>query len=319
MTETKEIVDRYEEAVALLEKTHRELEAKIDEVEQLKTAIHIANGWYQLCNVKLPGTEHNLKSYFQEQIDNLFVGTVSAFAMKTPPDGWLECNGGEISRTNYYKLFQRVGVTFGSGDGSTTFNLPDLRGLVIRGWDNGGKYDSDRKFGSYQADQIQSHTHRDSGHSHTGETDDAGNHDHDGSVAESGSHCHSGSTDYAGRHKHSIDVNETGDWWISCFKRGGTSFHYGDSKDYSGSKYMGWKAPLDFDGRHYHNLNINHSGSHSHDLSINSAGEHSHTVSTNTAYASLGSPVSFGNSEINCGSETRTKNLALMYCIFAGK
>lgn len=60
-------------------------------------------------------------------------GNVSAFAGSIPPPGWLVCNGAPISRTVYASLYATVGVTYGSGDGSTTFNLPDLRGIFIRG------------------------------------------------------------------------------------------------------------------------------------------------------------------------------------------
>ena len=56
-----------------------------------------------------------------------------------------------ISRTTYAALFAVIGETFGAGDGSTTFNLPDLRGEFIRGWDNSRGVDSGRVFGSAQA------------------------------------------------------------------------------------------------------------------------------------------------------------------------
>ena len=49
------------------------------------------------------------------------------------PDGWLLCNGAAVSRTTYANLFAKIGVTYGSGDGSTTFNLPNLDGRVLQG------------------------------------------------------------------------------------------------------------------------------------------------------------------------------------------
>ena len=55
------------------------------------------------------------------------VGQVAAFAMDTPPTGWLVANGAAVSRTTYAELFAAIGTVWGSGDGSTTFNLPDLR------------------------------------------------------------------------------------------------------------------------------------------------------------------------------------------------
>jgi microcystin-dependent protein len=89
----------------------------------------------------------------------LGVGSVEAFARNTPPSGYLACNGAAISRTTYARLFARIGTTFGTGNGTTTFNLPDLRGEFIRGWDNARGIDTGRVFGSAQGQEIQSHTH----------------------------------------------------------------------------------------------------------------------------------------------------------------
>ena len=82
-------------------------------------------------------------------------GAVAHFAMNTAPTGWLKANGAAISRTTYAALFAAIGTTFGSGDGSTTFNLPDLRGEFLRGWDDSRGVDSGRAFGSAQLDQMQ--------------------------------------------------------------------------------------------------------------------------------------------------------------------
>ena len=79
--------------------------------------------------------------------------------MQTPPAGWLECDGAAINRTTYTDLFASIATTYGTGDGSTTFNLPDLRGEFLRGWDNGRGVDSGRVFGSAQLDQFQAHHH----------------------------------------------------------------------------------------------------------------------------------------------------------------
>jgi microcystin-dependent protein len=65
-------------------------------------------------------------------------GVVMDYAGSTAPDGWLMCYGQSISRTTYYRLFAAIGVTYGAGDGSTTFNLPDCRGRVTAGKDNMG-------------------------------------------------------------------------------------------------------------------------------------------------------------------------------------
>jgi len=87
------------------------------------------------------------------------VGTILAHAANTPPSGFLECNGSAISRSTYATLFSTISTTFGVGDGSSTFALPDLRGQFIRGWANNGSTDASRVFGSTQTDQNKNHTH----------------------------------------------------------------------------------------------------------------------------------------------------------------
>lgn len=86
-------------------------------------------------------------------------GAVSAFAMETAPSGWLSADGTAVSRATYANLFSAIGTTYGAGDGTTTFNLPDLRGEFIRGFDDGRGVDSGRTFGSAQADEFKSHNH----------------------------------------------------------------------------------------------------------------------------------------------------------------
>jgi len=90
------------------------------------------------------------------------VGTVAAFAAQTPPDGWLECDGSSVSRSVYADLFAVIGTTYGSASG-TEFNLPDLRGEFVRGWDNGAGVDSGRVFGSNQDDSMADHVHAQNG------------------------------------------------------------------------------------------------------------------------------------------------------------
>jgi microcystin-dependent protein len=71
-------------------------------------------------------------------------GAVMPFAGSTAPNGWLLCYGQAVSRTAYPFLFAAIGTTYGTGDGSTTFNLPDLRGRVPAGLDNMGGSDAGR-------------------------------------------------------------------------------------------------------------------------------------------------------------------------------
>lgn len=62
--------------------------------------------------------------------NNTPVGLISMYSGTTAPTGWLICDGSAISRTTYATLFGVIGTTYGSGDGSTTFNLPNLKGKV---------------------------------------------------------------------------------------------------------------------------------------------------------------------------------------------
>ena len=101
-------------------------------------------------------------SSIQTQIDALSLtpsGAVMPFAMSTVPSGWLECNGAAVSRSTYSSLFTAIGTTYGSGDGSSTFTLPDMRGEFPRGWDNSRGVDSGRAIGSTQADEFKLHGH----------------------------------------------------------------------------------------------------------------------------------------------------------------
>lgn len=87
------------------------------------------------------------------------VSSIAFVARNTAPTGWIKANGAAVSRTTYAALFAAIGTTFGVGDGSTTFNVPDLRGYFPRGWNDDGSQDSGRAFGSTQADAYASHTH----------------------------------------------------------------------------------------------------------------------------------------------------------------
>ena len=94
-------------------------------------------------------------------ISGVPTGAVFYFAANTAPAGFLKANGAAVSRTTFAALFAITGTTYGAGNGSTTFNLPDLRGEFIRGWDDARGIDAARAFGSAQAEgtQLLSHTH----------------------------------------------------------------------------------------------------------------------------------------------------------------
>lgn len=85
-------------------------------------------------------------------------GTVIWHAGSSAPAGYLKANGAAVSRTTYAALFAAIGTTYGAGDGRSTFNLPDLRGEFVRGWDDGRGIDNGRTFGSAQGDAIRNIT-----------------------------------------------------------------------------------------------------------------------------------------------------------------
>lgn len=106
-------------------------------------------------------------------------GIIDAFGGPVAPAGYLECDGAAISRTTYADLFAAIGTAWGVGDGTTTFNLPDLRGEFLRGWDHGRGVDAARTLGSAQADMLKAHDHaipaRDNANSGDGSVEDADN------------------------------------------------------------------------------------------------------------------------------------------------
>ena len=92
------------------------------------------------------------------------IGSILPYGGATAPSGWMLCQGQAISRTIYSELFTVIGTSFGSGDGSTTFNLPDLREATTKGVGLTSKsnnhYDADGlALGEFIDDRVQSHTH----------------------------------------------------------------------------------------------------------------------------------------------------------------
>lgn len=84
-------------------------------------------------NVDVPADLQALAERLDARV--LLAGDLKATARATAPDGWLMCDGAAVSRTTYADLFDAIGETYGAGDSSTTFNLPDLRGRVPVGVD----------------------------------------------------------------------------------------------------------------------------------------------------------------------------------------
>lgn len=139
-------------------------------------------------------------------------GVVQMNAGATAPPGWLVCNGSAVSRTTYEGLFAAIGTTWGSGDGSTTFNVPDLRGRVPRGVAASG---TGNTLGStFGADTHThtgpSHTHTGPSHTHgvSGTTGNTGPQTSDGATKGSvGGHSFQGTGANLEQHDHSIPAH----------------------------------------------------------------------------------------------------------------
>lgn len=144
---------------------------------------HAGRFWIALEAIANVATETpGVSSKWAPLVDD--VGVLGFFATTTAPAGWLKANGAAVSRTAYAALFDRIGTTFGAGDGSSTFNLPDMRGEFVRALDDGRGVDAGRILGSAQANQNASHTH-------TGTTgNQSADHTHTGTTSTNGSHAH---------------------------------------------------------------------------------------------------------------------------------
>ena len=196
------------------------LQANIDAFDAQTEAIHdldvgtSANNLVQLDGSgNLPAVDGSALTGLDGGVP---IGAIVWVPYDTPDSNFLECDGQAISRTTYATLFGKIGTDYGTGDGSTTFNLPDLRGEFVRGWDNGRGIDSGRAIGSAQSDALKAHTH-DAGtlatssagaHTHTVNDLTQGNDSGSGvgdNVRINGTHGNSGVvTESSGAHTHTI-------------------------------------------------------------------------------------------------------------------
>ena len=91
--------------------------------------------------------------------EGLPAGAMQMFFMNTAPAGWLAADGSLVSRTTYAALFAAIGTLYGAGDGSTTFQLPDMRGYFARASGTNADGTAAGTFGAKQADSNLAHTH----------------------------------------------------------------------------------------------------------------------------------------------------------------
>lgn len=123
------------------------------------------------------------------------VGAVIDFAGSTAPAGWLLCYGQAVSRSSYATLFSAIGTTYGAGDGTTTFNVPDCRGRLAAGKDDMGGSSANRLTnlsGGVNGDLLGAV---------------GGVETHTLTTAQLASHTHTGTTNTDGSHTHTINYN----------------------------------------------------------------------------------------------------------------
>ena len=174
--------------------------------------------------------------------DVIPAGTLVQSFSPSPPAGCLRTNGAAVSRVAYARLFATIGTVYGAGDGVSTFQLPDTRGLFIRDIDGGAGRDSGRWLATVQESQNAWHTH-------TASTAEAGAHYHPGSsIANAGEHSHT-----SPRSQNS-DIGVGGPNYTTAYGAGGTT------------------AATNPAGEHSHGLTITADGTHAHAVTVVGAG-----------------------------------------------
>lgn len=170
-------------------------------------------------------------------------GSIFPFAGNNQPEGYLFCNGNPISRSSYNRLFQTIGTLYGSGDGNTTFNLPDFRGRTPIGTGNG------------------------SGLSNRILSDVGGEETHSLTVDEMPSHNHTASSSTEGDHTHTINDPGHSHTVINQVQKTGANT----------------PAALDSSPNEIDNVSLASSGTGNATtgITINTTGAHSHTITVN--------------------------------------
>jgi len=220
-------------------------------------------------------------------------GTVAMWVTTTAPSGWLICDGSAISRTTFSNLFDTIGTSFGVGDGSTTFNIPNFRGRTAVGLDGSQtEFDAVAKTGGNKTVALT--VEQMPTHSHTGNTSNTGAHSHSGNTGNAGSHSHSGttanasaSTSNTGDHSHNVPSR------VSSVNSNTSGRAVGNLTTVVAVGSTSTAATTGTSGAHSHNVNAHaHNfntdtqSSHSHSFNTNSDGNHSHSFTTENSGSS---------------------------------
>lgn len=303
-------------------------------IERLSIATPIADGLmiYQIDDIKgfyyYDSTAAAWDRVLKQTRDAIPTGSIFTFPMATTPTGYLVCDGSAVSRTTYADLFAVLGTTYGAGNGSTTFNLPDYRGQFLRGLDSGSGIDPDANtrqdrgdgtvgdyVGTTQNHEMESHLHQIDAPI-TGSSF-AGNHSHTTNPTylntnPNGNHSHSTAsrtayTNSSGDHNHRIRGDES---LISTSGSFSSPDFVVDDTGNSGPDYYTTSS----DGNHSHSVTIpalytNNTGNHNHTLDVpslntNNPGDHGHTTD-----------IPEFDSSTTGSTENRPINITVIYCI----
>jgi microcystin-dependent protein len=211
------------------------------------------------------------------------VGSVIPFAGASSPDAtWVVCDGSAISRTTYAALFAVLGTTYGAGDGSTTFNIPNMGGRVPVGLDSGQtEFDALGETGGAKThtlaeSEMPSHTHTQNSHNHTQNSHNHTQNQHRHSI----SHNHGAfNTASGGSHTHVLNRSTNGVYSSS-----------GSGIQFQGTAYTG-DTVLSTNSNHAHTIDVpNFTGNSGYSTPTNNA-----TTATNQAATATNQNTGGGN------------------------
>jgi hypothetical protein len=211
-----------------------------------------------------------IKELFGDGGDSVLTpaGVISMFGGTAAPTGWLLCNGAAVSREDYASLFEAISTAYGAGDGSTTFNVPDLELKFARGAGSGsavGESTTTNTHGHTVESASHAHTHTLSHTHEISHTHDSGN--------------YGGDTSNVGNHTHSTNTNSTG-----SSSTGTNTGNVSRGTNTTGNvaiagAFHGHNTPS-----HNHTINEGGGGSHSHNSNV--GGNSGNSSNSNTGNAS---------------------------------
>jgi phage-related tail fiber protein len=211
-------------------------------------------------------------------ISGATIGQILIEARTTVRAGCLKLAGVLIQRDDYPQLWtyaQTCGALvsedewpdhpgcFSTGDGETTFRIPEVRGEHLRFWDDGRGMDPGRRLGTWQDSQNRAHAHAAS-------SSVEGDHVHGAWTEAQGWHEHGGTTQWAGEHNHDLGNDYAGSTLGRAFPMAISDFGTGRRyyTNHSGNHIHG----INGDGQHHHGVSMHGAGAHSHQITINKDG-----------------------------------------------